>query len=309
MKKKHILITNDVETHSIYYNGLRQETGLKVYNEALPFLLDIYEFYGIKSTFFFTGHFAKSFPESVKIVSEKGHEIGSHGLTHEVNQSFDILPLDQQIRHLSESKKILEDLSGQEVISFRAPALRVNKNTPVALHKAGFKIDSSVSPQRIDLFMSFGSLNKFDRLFSPRKCYITSPNNLNRKGNGTIIEVPVSSFFLPFTGSMMRASNLTFRILRFFLTFESKFSGTDIVFYMHPTEFIEEGYKNRFKINNRSANYVQYIFADVIRRKIKLKNLGEPTKKLYLELIDYFKKRNYKFITIKEYCKIKGCLD
>ena len=42
------------------------------------------------------------------------------------------------------SKKILEDISGDEVITFRAPAARVQKNTAVALEKTGYKIDSSI---------------------------------------------------------------------------------------------------------------------------------------------------------------------
>jgi len=55
-----------VETHSIYYNELRKDTGYKVYKEAIPYLLDLYSEYNIKSTFFITGYIAKLFPDIVK---------------------------------------------------------------------------------------------------------------------------------------------------------------------------------------------------------------------------------------------------
>ena len=57
----------------------------------MPRLLDLYDRYGIRATFFFTGHIANLFPEIVKMVIPYGHEIGSHGLTHEVDKAFDIL--------------------------------------------------------------------------------------------------------------------------------------------------------------------------------------------------------------------------
>lgn len=87
-----------------------------------------------------------------------GHEVASHGYTHEVNQAFDLLTYDQQVKHLLESKDILKDISGQEIISFRAPALRVNKYTASAMAEAEYKIDSSVPSQRFDMFLSFTAI-------------------------------------------------------------------------------------------------------------------------------------------------------
>ena len=50
---KYCLLTNDVETTSIWFNSLRDETGLKVLKEGMPVLLDLYEKYEIKTTFFY----------------------------------------------------------------------------------------------------------------------------------------------------------------------------------------------------------------------------------------------------------------
>ncbi len=304
----YLLLTNDVETHSIYYNTLRDETGYKVYKQAIPYLLDLYEKNNIKSTFFITGYIAQLYPGVVKMIADNGHEVACHGLTHEVEKAFDTLSLEDQISHLKEAKKILEDISNQEVISFRAPALRVNKDTPRALEEAGFKIDSSISPQRLDFFFSFGSIEKIKRLISPRKIYFTSNENLARRGNSKIIELPVSSFSLPFVGSLMRYNNLLFRILKSFLVIEAKYFGTAINYYMHPTEFIDEYSKEKMKVNRRSKSFLKYIFADIVRRKMKLKNLGAPAKLLYKQFILDINNNGFETVTIKEYCKIKGFL-
>ncbi len=103
---------------------------------------------------------AERFPNAVKMVFSGGHEVGCHGYSHEVDQAFDKLSLNEQINHLERAQKVLEDITGQEVISFRAPALRVNHYTVVALQQSGFKVDSSIAPQRFDMFLSFGSLKK-----------------------------------------------------------------------------------------------------------------------------------------------------
>ena len=161
-KSKLVFFTNDVETTSLKNHCLSDRTGEKVLKEGMPILLEIYNKCNISSTFFFTGHIAEKFPEIVKMVLLEGHEIGCHGYTHFANSAFDVLNLDEQVQHLKKAKTILENISGQEVISFRAPALRVNEFTVKALELTGFKIDSSVAPQRGDMFFSFGSLKKLN---------------------------------------------------------------------------------------------------------------------------------------------------
>ncbi|HPD54281.1 MAG TPA: hypothetical protein PLI08_10075, partial [Bacteroidia bacterium] len=64
--KKYCLLTNDVETHSIWFNTLRDETGEKVRDEGMPILLDIYKKFGVKSTFYFVGDMVVKFPEVVR---------------------------------------------------------------------------------------------------------------------------------------------------------------------------------------------------------------------------------------------------
>ena len=93
MNSNYVLMTNDVETTSILNHKLRDKTVEYLLIQGMPRLLDLYEVLDIKATFFFTGHVARLKPALVRLASDKGHEVASHGLTHDVNQAFDLLPL------------------------------------------------------------------------------------------------------------------------------------------------------------------------------------------------------------------------
>ncbi len=308
MKTLYALFSNDVETTSIWFNTLRDETGLKVLKEGMPTLLDIYKEYEIRTTFFFTGYIAKLFPDIVKMIIPFGHEVGSHSMSHLKENGHDVTNLKKQKVLLSESKKILEDISGQEVISFRAPALRVNKYTSEALIETGYKIDCSIASQRFDLFLSFGGLKKLKWLTAPRKPYRTSEKSLFKRGDSPLIEVPLSATLFPYVGTTMRIFPQITRLQRSILNFETKSNGKPIVFDIHPNELIDESNEPRI-IKNRSKNPISYFMQDYLRSQLKVKNLGIKAIPLYKSQIGFFKKRGYIFCTIKDYCKKEGLLE
>ncbi|MFC2116439.1 polysaccharide deacetylase family protein [Bacteroidota bacterium] len=296
MKERFFFLTNDVETTSLWNHCLSDETGYKVWKEGMPQLLDLYEKYNIKSTFFFTGYIAKLYPEIVKMILPFGHEVGCHGLVHDSRKAFDVLSLTDQIMHLQEAKNILEDICGEEVISFRAPAIRVNNRTPIALAKTGFHIDSSIASQRLDFIFSFGIQHKLTWLFSPRKPYFSSKKKLSRKGNSNIMEFPINAIILPYIGTLMRISPFCTSIVRTLLNIENYLNETPVSFIIHPNELIEEAI-HKYPIKRRAKNYLSYLLDD----KIKLKNLGEKAIPLLEEQLKYFSERNYSFVTLKEY--------
>lgn len=306
-KEKYALWTNDVETTSIWLNTLSDKTGEKVVREGMPMLLDIYEKYGIKSTFYYTGYIAKLFPGVVKMAFEAGHEVASHGKSHLKENGFDVMPFERQKKHLEETKKLLEDICGQEVISFRAPALRVNGNTAKALIETGHEIDSSVASQRFDFFLSFGGGTKLNWLKAPRKPYKTSPDNIFKKGEGPLIEVPLSAFVFPYLSTTMRIfpgiTNLQKRLIHQ----ESFRTGKPVVFDTHPNEFIDESDIPR-QIAKRSKNPVTYFLQDWLRSNMKVRNLGPAARPIYEQQIEYFKKRDYRSVSVKQYCEETGLL-
>lgn len=300
MNKKYCLITNDVETTSLWNHRLSDKTGEVVLKEGMPLLLEAYKKYNVKATFYFTGHIARLYPDIVRMILPYGHEVACHGLTHDSSQAFDVLTLAEQMDHLLRAKEILENMCNQSIISFRAPALRVNKYTPVALHQTGFKTDSSVAPQRIDMFLSFGSKKKLKWLSAPRTPYFTKPDDLSKKGIGQIFEIPVSSFLFPYAGTVMRISPALTKFVRLMLDKESEMTGRPLVFLIHPNELIDEEIEVS-KIERRAKNYFSYLLGDKLRYHIKLKNLGKEAVPLLYDQLEFLSKKNYNFVTAKQY--------
>ena len=292
-------MTNDVETTSIVNGGLRDETGVKVWKEGLPMLLDLYDRYGVKATFFYIADFAKQYPEIVRMVQRHGHEIACHGLTHRHDKAFDVMPYPEQLEHLVTAKQILEDIAGEEVVSFRAPALRVNSDTPQALIEAGFKYDSSVAPQRMDMFMSLGSKNKLQWFGASRSPYYVSEKNLARKGDTPIVEVPVSSFVVPYIGTVMRISPFLNAVTRCLLFWETRDTGKVVNFLIHPNEVITEE-NLHVQAERRASGYIGYLLSDVLRHKLKQKNLGQDALVLFEKEMQFWHRKGYEFKKIKD---------
>lgn len=298
------LITNDVETTSILNHKLRDKTVEYLMTQGMPRLLDLYETYNIKTTFFFTGYVAKLQPALVKMASAKGHEIASHGLRHTVDCAFDVLPLKTQIDHLQQSKKILEDICGTEVISFRAPAARANYDMPIALEESGYKIDSSISSQRLDMMFSFGSIKKLNWLIAPRQPYFVKKDNIFKRGDSQILEIPISAFGFPYIGTFMRVSPTLNRLTRMLLYMETKITNRPITFLTHPNEFIDED-KETDVIERRGTNFISYLLGDVIRHKLKLRNLGAKALPLLKRELAFFTESDFNFVTCKKYYELK----
>ncbi|HKP29732.1 MAG TPA: XrtA system polysaccharide deacetylase [Gemmatimonadales bacterium] len=116
--------------------------------EATDRLLDLLARHGVRGTFFVLGWVAKRSPDLVKRIAAAGHEIGSHTWSH---PKISTLTPAQFREELDSSKAILEDLSGQLVIGFRAPSFSILPGMEWAfdtLLEAGFTYDSSVFPIR-----------------------------------------------------------------------------------------------------------------------------------------------------------------
>ncbi|MEM4260586.1 MAG: polysaccharide deacetylase family protein [Candidatus Woesearchaeota archaeon] len=303
MKELYCFLTNDVESISLVTNDIKKENAIKVYEQGLPRLLELYDEFQVRATFFFTGEIIEKVPGVIKLIDIKKHEIASHGYSHEVDEAFDVLSFEKQKEHLIKSKKIIEDLTGQEVTSFRAPALRVNKFTPKALLETGFNIDSSIASQRFDFFLSFGSIKKLNRFFAPRLPYFTDEKDLTKKGNSEILEIPISALIFPYIGTTLRIFPKITSLVRNLLILEAKFDGKPINFLTHPNEFLDEEII-KLKTKKRTKNFLSYLLADKLRYYLKLKNLGLQGLNLYRKEIEWLKMNNFKFVTMKEFRKL-----
>ena len=109
-------------------------------------MLGIFRDRQVRVTCFFLGWVAERFPELVKAAADDGHEIASHGYAHTL--VYQMTP-GQFLEDVGKSKKIIEDISGTEVIGYRAPGFSVTRETPWffdQLAQAGYRFDSSIFP-------------------------------------------------------------------------------------------------------------------------------------------------------------------
>jgi peptidoglycan-N-acetylglucosamine deacetylase len=286
------LLTNDVESFSIASNRCDRETAHKVYKVGLPRLLDLYSRHDVASTFYFTGEIAEIVPEAIDLVKSHGHEIGCHGYSHEINRAFDLLSYAEQVEELLKAKKAIEPVAGK-ICSFRAPALRINEETIRALEATGFTTDSSICPQRFDGPFTFGSKRKLAWLVSRRRPFYQKDSR--------ILEIPISAALIPYIGTTMRISPSMTRVVERVLFMESKRTGKPIVFLFHPNECIEAGQK--IIATRRSSNIIGYVFADVLRQRLKLSNLGKPAVALLDRIITKAKGEGFEFMTSSEYAR------
>ena len=293
-----VFFTNDVE-HTSVSGAVWERIAKQVDEDGLPRLLDLYDKYGVQSTFFVLGQLAELRPSIVKQIVAHGQEVGSHGYQHDYCRAYDVMSLDEQIAELHQSKDLLEQIGGCEVVSFRAPALRVNSDTPKALREAGFKYDSSVAPQRLDAFMSLG-VNKKQWLKAPRIIYETSKDSLARKGKSGIIEIPISSYGVPYIGTVMRiAPYILTPLTRNLLYLECKRKEMPITFLYHPSEAIQE-IEEEYTPQHRAQSKIGYLLSDVLRAKIKLRNLDYNALNLLEKEIQYWQHKSAKFMQIQQ---------
>ncbi len=103
-------------------------------------LLEMFDAYNIKATFFVLGWIAKRLPNLVKKISSHGHEIASHGYGHKLCYDINQSSLREDVL---KSKRILEDITSRLVMGYRAPSFSTNQTLISILKNTGFVYDSS----------------------------------------------------------------------------------------------------------------------------------------------------------------------
>jgi polysaccharide deacetylase family protein (PEP-CTERM system associated) len=109
-------------------------------------ILDLLSDLDAKGTFFVLGCVAKKHPALVKTIRDAGHEIASHGYSHEMIYNQTAAEFREDVRS---AKILLQDLSGQAVIGYRAPSYTIVQRTLWALPilaEEGYRYDSSIFP-------------------------------------------------------------------------------------------------------------------------------------------------------------------
>jgi len=191
-------------------------------------LLDLFDQYGVKITFFMLGWVAERYPNLIKRIVNEGHELASHGYSHvrateQTPQAFreDII----------KTKKILEDISGRQVTGYRAASYSIGARNLWALNElqeAGHLYSSSIYPIRHDLY---------GMPEAPRFAFY--PN-----GDDGMLEIPVTTVELGNRkfpcggGGYFRL--FPYVLSRWAMRRVNEHDGQPCIFYFHPWEIDPE---------------------------------------------------------------------
>ena len=105
--------------------------------DKTPFILDTLDRYGIKATFFLCGVWVKAYPDMVKEIAARGHEIGNHSLTH---PHMNRISAEEIRKELSALDDELEKLIGKRTKLFRAPFGEYNDTVVSTVRDMGYEI-------------------------------------------------------------------------------------------------------------------------------------------------------------------------
>ena len=197
-------------------------------------LLEIFEKHNVRGTFFILGEIASKFPGLVKLIAEKGHEIGVHGYSHD-----QVYKLDKEIfkDELLKAKDLIENVTGSKVYGYRAPAFSISRNTSWALEtvaELGFEYDSSIMPAKASRYGWDGFSKDIVKLILP--------------SGQSLFEVPLSVITL-FGRNVPACGGGYLRYLPYsFTDIAMRKVGKErpAVVYLHPYEIDSERYPDFF---------------------------------------------------------------
>tara|TARA_B100001142_G_scaffold117935_1_gene120089 strand:- start:1633 stop:2502 length:870 start_codon:yes stop_codon:yes gene_type:complete len=115
-------------------------------HKGMDRIFQVLEEHDINATFFVVGYIARKHPEIVKKIHELGYEVAAHSDMHKVAY---FQSKEEYTKDLSTCINSLQDITGEKVISYRAPGFSIKKENVWAfevLAELGIKYDSSVFP-------------------------------------------------------------------------------------------------------------------------------------------------------------------
>ncbi|MBR3020643.1 MAG: polysaccharide deacetylase family protein [Clostridia bacterium] len=100
-------------------------------------ILDILDENGIKATFFLVDIWTQRFPELVKEIASRGHEIGNHSTTHPEMSKLSREKIAQELETMSAN---VESLIGKRPTLFRPPYGDYNNDVVLTARQNGYEV-------------------------------------------------------------------------------------------------------------------------------------------------------------------------
>lgn len=114
------------------------EYGPKV---ATPRILNILDSFDIKSSFFVPGYIAETYPDLVREIASRGHEVAHHGYMHEAPASMEA---QEEEEVLDKGIEILQGLTGNRPVGYRSPSWELSEVSLDLLTSHQFRYDTSM---------------------------------------------------------------------------------------------------------------------------------------------------------------------
>ena len=111
-------------------------------NEQTQELLDILSKYNVKTTFFLVGSWVDKYPESVKAISDAGHDVGNHSNTH---PHMTKLSKEKEKEEISLCNEKIYKITNKKPTLFRPPYGDYNNSVVESVRKYKTGIDRIIS--------------------------------------------------------------------------------------------------------------------------------------------------------------------
>ena len=152
------ILTFDIEEWYIEYIRTGRVEKYAEFDHYLDAILDKLDERHFKATYFCVGEMGRLFPEVIRRIQGRGHEIGCHSNIHTwLNKMTEFECREDTFKAVDS----LEQCIGVKVKSYRAPAFSIGENNKWAfeiLAENGIERDASIFPAARDLggFTGFG---------------------------------------------------------------------------------------------------------------------------------------------------------
>ena len=186
-------------------------------------LLALFDEHHVKATFFVLGWIAQEFPELVREIRVRGHEIACHSHLHQLVYTQTVAEFEKDLIRATEA---IESACGVRPTAYRAPGFSITNSEQWAFHvlsEQGYSIDCSVFPA----VRAHGGLPNFP---SSGPCILENSNGT------TLISMPINVKKV-FNNKIIYSGGGYFRLFPFWALKHLFRSCPYVMTYFHPRDF------------------------------------------------------------------------
>jgi len=142
--------------------------------------MDVLDRHGVKATFLLCGTTAERYPETVKRMLDRGHDIA--GFTYNYEKAW-TLSTEEEAEMIEKSVSAIHNITNSRPMGWRCPDFQMSKNTLPLLAEHGFMWDSSLLNDDLPYALKMGehkitevppSMSTYDKHY----LYLPNPRGL-----------------------------------------------------------------------------------------------------------------------------------